>query len=670
MVKNIQNKKKEQTSLISNSSVYFLIFLFSFLLYGQTISYDYALDDSIVIKSNEFTKQGIKGIPDILAYDTFTGFFGKQKNLVAGGRYRPLSLVSFAIEYQLFGLNPSISHFINILLYGLTGVLLYKILLLLFAGYRAHRWYFSIPFLTTFLFLAHPLHTEVVANIKGRDEIMTFLGSLWALWLSLKYLQNKKLSYLLYSFIAFFLGLMSKENTITFLAVIPLAIYFFTSFSWKQNLIAGIPLVLASIVFLGIRQSILGDFSAPIAKELMNNPFLEASVAEKFATIFYTLGIYLKLLLFPHPLTYDYYPKHIPILSWEDFRAWGSLSLYLALGIFALVKLRSKSILSFAILFYIATLSVVSNLVFPVGTFMNERFVYISSLAFTLALSWFLVEKLPLFIHNYQKYLQTLSIILSIVFIAYTGKTWARNPAWKNDFALFSTDVKTSENSAKGNAAVASKYREAAEIEGILPNEKNSNYLKAIEHWDNALKIHPKYYDVALDLGLTQFKYNKDIDKTLGYFKKAYRINPDNTKGHQFYTTVLSEIDNPQKKLEFFMEFNQAYPNRYYVLYELGSTYGRNLNDLDNAIKYLLEAIKVNPKGSEAYKDLGVAYGFQGNYEAAIEFSLKALELKPNDAQTCINLALTFQNLGNQEEADKYFKRAAELDPKYRDTKK
>ncbi len=658
------NKPKDQHS---NRLVYGIIFLFSFLLYGQTISYDYTLDDTIVIKSNNFTREGIQGIPDLLQYDTFTGFFGIQKKLVAGGRYRPLSLITFAIEYELFGLNPGISHFINILLYGLTGVLLYRILLMLLVRFQSKRWYYSIPFITTMLFLAHPLHTEVVANIKGRDEIMTFLGSLWALFLSLKYLQNPRIKYLIYSFIAFFLGLLSKENTITFLAVIPFAVYFFSETKFRQIAIITIPLLLASAIFLLIRQSILGDFSAPVARELMNNPFLDASISEKFATIFYTLGLYLKLIFFPHPLTYDYYPKHIPILSWGDFGAWFSLFLYVAMGAFALWGLKKKSLPAFAIWFYLATLSVVSNLVFPVGTFMNERFVYISSLAFSLVVGWALVEKLPLWIPNQSRYLKTLPIILGVLLLSYSLKTWTRNPAWENDFTLFTTDVETSVNSAKGNAAVASKYREAAEIPGILPAERDKNYRKAIEHWDKALTIHPKYYDVALDLGLTQFKYDQNIEKTIAYLKKAYQINPDNTKGYQFYSAILKDMENPQVKLNFYLEYNEAFPKRYYVLYEIGSTYGRDLNDLDQAIQFLLEATQVKPKGSEAWKDLGVAYGFKGDYEKAIAHSKKALELKPDDAQTCVNIALTYRNLGNETEAAKYFKRAAEIDPKYKD---
>ena len=73
-----------------------IAFILGFALYGNTLNHDYALDDAIVITKNEFTKQGFRGISNILAYDSFTGFFGKEKQLVDGGRYRPLSIITFA----------------------------------------------------------------------------------------------------------------------------------------------------------------------------------------------------------------------------------------------------------------------------------------------------------------------------------------------------------------------------------------------------------------------------------------------------------------------------------------------------------------------------------------------------------------------------------------------
>ncbi len=127
-----------------------IVFGFAMLLYANTTWNEYAVDDTIVITKNTLTTQGLKGIPKIMTTDAFYGFFGEGYKLVEGGRYRPLSIVTFAIEYEFLGLNPHFSHFINILLFALSGVLIFylfvELLQTLFQGTNIWQW--NIPFLT------------------------------------------------------------------------------------------------------------------------------------------------------------------------------------------------------------------------------------------------------------------------------------------------------------------------------------------------------------------------------------------------------------------------------------------------------------------------------------------------------------------------------------------
>lgn len=164
----------------------------SISLYIQTIGFDYALDDTMVIVKNQFTQKGINAISDIFKYESFRGYFGEQKKLLEGDRYRPLSIATFAIEKSIFGGSKEVSHFINILLYALTGLLLFRVLLFMFPNEEGKKWYFSVPFVATLLFIAHPLHVEVVANIKGRDEIIAFMGEIATLYFSFKFISKKK----------------------------------------------------------------------------------------------------------------------------------------------------------------------------------------------------------------------------------------------------------------------------------------------------------------------------------------------------------------------------------------------------------------------------------------------------------------------------------------------
>jgi hypothetical protein len=110
-----------------------VIFLVGFLLYANTFQHEFVLDDAIVFSENSFTKSGIKGWSGIFSKDTFYGFFQQEgkEQLVAGGRYRPFSLATFALEVSLFGLQPVSGHVINAILYGILGIVIFKCLLLL-----------------------------------------------------------------------------------------------------------------------------------------------------------------------------------------------------------------------------------------------------------------------------------------------------------------------------------------------------------------------------------------------------------------------------------------------------------------------------------------------------------------------------------------------------------
>jgi len=195
------------------------IFLLAFGLYANTLGHKYALDDKIVITENQFTTQGFSGISDLLTTDVFVGFYGKEKNLVTGKRYRPLSLVTFAIEWQLFGKNPFMSHLINLLLYALTGILLYTLMKMVLPDKLDNPWYLTTPMIIAALYIVHPLHTEVIANIKGRDEILSLLGSLGALYYTLKWLEMKKLMHMVLSSLCLFLALLFRLRSITLRAM-------------------------------------------------------------------------------------------------------------------------------------------------------------------------------------------------------------------------------------------------------------------------------------------------------------------------------------------------------------------------------------------------------------------------------------------------------------------
>jgi len=212
-----------------NKIIYASIVVVSFLIYGNSIKNGYSIDDDFVTTTNPEApnhkiEKGIKGIPEIFS----TRYVESEKQSF---EYRPLVLVTYALEYQFFGSNPSVSHFINVLIYALTCVLLFMMLSSLLRKYHI-----VFPLLITFLFLVHPIHNEVVNNLKSRDELLSFLFGISSLYFFLRRIEFGKWQNLLLAILYFALALLSKKTSIIFIAIIPLTIYFFTSVKLKKLL--------------------------------------------------------------------------------------------------------------------------------------------------------------------------------------------------------------------------------------------------------------------------------------------------------------------------------------------------------------------------------------------------------------------------------------------------
>ena len=229
-----------------------------------------------------------------MSHDSFSGYFGEQKNLVQGARYRPLSLLTFATEYALFGANSSVSHLINILLYGLCCFLGFVTLRRLFREKSSkNKILFGTAAISILLYMFHPIHVEAVANVKGRDEILAMIFCLLTLQMSLKYTDQKRLLYFLLIPFIYFTGLLAKENTITFMAIVPAALVLFRPKQRKVMLLILGLLFIMTLCYLGLRYSIIGYLLGDEpSTDLMNNSFVGMNTVQRYATIFYTCLLY------------------------------------------------------------------------------------------------------------------------------------------------------------------------------------------------------------------------------------------------------------------------------------------------------------------------------------------------------------------------------------------
>ena len=668
-----------------------IITALAILCYANTLTLHYALDDRMVILESKYTiKGGWESVKAIFSEDTFTGYFGSDHAIVAGGRYRPMSQLTYMIEFQLFGKDvkekignlddyynlhnaknedyfyktplPFVNHLMNLLYFILLCLLLYEVLDKIFPQHEGKKWFQSLPFIAALLFAAHPIHTEVVANVKGRDEIFAMLGAVAALWCSLKYVDTRKWYWLVISFLAFTFGIFSKEIAITFLAVLPLSIYYYKNEKKRSAdyFITLIPLVLGSVFFIWARYKALGSMMQPdMTSNILNNPYVHSTRAQQIATVLITWGIYLKLLFLPHPLTHDYYPHQIAITDFSNPLVWLILVGCIALVGYAIWKLRKKTVPAFGILFFIITFSITSNLLFNVGTFMNERFVFMASAGFTLLVGWWIYLLSTASLPILQK---TAVGVTALICLLFGIKTFTRNFTWMDDFTLFLTDVNTSENSIKCNISAGGSY-----LQLWKKNHKDSDKFKSYKYLEKALKLD----DHALNayLLLSELAYlDENADLAFQAARNATLIDPENPQGQNLLNQAIqkqkaNELDPVNKLLdegkvdEAWREVNailEKDPDNIVAKNVKGNVLGRGYGRLDDAIKLFEEIVAENPEFSSSWENMGIADAIKRDFTNAERCLLHANELSPDNDNIKLNLYYMYTDMGNPTEAAKW----------------
>lgn len=291
-----------------NQKVPYIVLVLLGLIFNITsLNNEYALDDGIIIHQNDWVIKGTGGIKGILTKDAYESFYRRMNatDQLAGGRYRPLSVVSFAIEQEFIGAyknglypaktdantfncwdqnqnnindpeedlnndgvhnevdcqvkNASLRHFVNIITF-ILGVLL------LFTFFKTYIFKdnHDLAFLSALIFLMHPIHSEAIANVKSRDEIFSLIFISLTFFYAFRYVDDKKAKTLFWASFNFLLALLSKEYAVVLLVLIPVALYvfnkldvdlntYFRSEEFKKIVFIGIAFVVCAAIMLYIK---------------------------------------------------------------------------------------------------------------------------------------------------------------------------------------------------------------------------------------------------------------------------------------------------------------------------------------------------------------------------------------------------------------------------------
>lgn len=646
--------------------------LLCILLYANTINHSYVIDDQIVITRNSLTQKGVEGISEIFSHSYLYGYDGREDE-----SYRPLALTTFALERSLFDANPKISHAIQVLLYGLTVLVLFKLLISIFG--EAHKKWITAVVL---LYAAHPIHTEVVANVKSRDELMCALFLFGSLLHYSKWLKSANWGQLLTSLILYFFATLSKETAITSFLLFPaVGWYVLGAQPFKKHLhitIYFIPL----IIYFAIRSVVLSDvlIQDPI-DPVANSLALASNTTELFASNLAIFAKYIQLAVFPIAMSWDYSVSQLPITGFGSLSSILGLLLFLLL-IFILIKgLWRRKIYGFGALVFFASFLPVSNFLFLINCPLGERFLFVPSLGILLIIVPFLVDKIE------DKKWQKQGMMLLMIFIGYFSiRTLVRNTDWKNNLSIYEAGVRVCPNSVKTHFNLGTECI----VQGDLESDsllKRDWYDRAVLSLENAEKSYSKYVNIYENQGYVYGELSKLTNDTID--KKRYLLKGKKVLGvaldslkytkknlfvnQSFILTqlILIEKDSIAKKhhLEELLDLvshnkeydAEDYHHEIFALNEL-----RRYQDLLSLIR---SKAKLYPEKADLIAEMSRLAFARNDYLMSYNLLNEYLKIKPGDLSSMSNKGMLLEILGRKEEALKTYEEVLSKDPNHQHAK-
>lgn len=612
--------------------------LLGVVLYLNTLGHQYTLDDFSIIKSNWITKGGLKNIGLIFSTEYRFGSWNSP-----GSLYRPIPLTMFAWEWQIAPDNPFPGHLLNVLFYGLTGWVLWSTWRRVLVAYPP-----VLAAIAVLVFMAHPVHTEVVANIKSRDEILAMLFGTLTLRAVWEYLGTEQVKWLLLAMLCYAVAMFSKESAITLMAVFPLAIWYFAPSAANKILKVVGALLIPAVIFLLIRKKILDAQPYQETYSILDNFMVETkNQGERLASAFMMCGRYLWTLIFPHPLVSDMGYPQVKVVSFSDWRALAGFFAYVGMGVWALIQLPKRHFLSFAILFYLATFSVFSNVLMMIGTSYGERLLYIPSFGFALAVAWtfgkiFRIDDMKQ-LWNPNGKGTALWIAVGVLLAAYSLKTVFRNGAWYDSASLYAADLPSSPNCAKLN------YHNALEVVRQGMDEKESvvkdveMVRKGIACYDKCIELYPKYHDAYGSRGLAYFRLGEVLQ------------NPEEQK--LAWDQALADY---QESLKY--RYNNSE-----VLSNMGKIYFTR-NQPEKAEEVYRKAVEFDPRFVDGRRNLGAILAMQRKFPEAIEQWKEGLKYADNNKSGILYFYIgsAYKDMGQPEKSGEWFEKAYAVDPSLR----
>ena len=503
--------------------------------------------------------------------------------------YRPLTLLSLGLDFQLFGAAPWGYHLTNVLLHAVNSLLLYALARDLFGEDRAALW-------AALLYASHPLQTEVVAWVSARGDLLASLLSLSAL---LAHRRRRVLAYLLYAG-----ACLSKETAM----ILPVALFLVDS---REGIVAwgkrhwGYGAALLGV--LALRWLALAD--AP-AGPVSTNFLADLGPWQRLGTAVAILPRYLLLIVAPLHLSADYSYASIPPVA-SPWDLWFIAGLACVAALVALPWVARSRFLVFASAFFAACLLPVANLLFLAPSGMAERYLHLAMIP--VALTWGWAGQCWLRRSPGQRRLIWVVALCAVVLGS--ARTIVRNRDWHSDGRLFAAVLARYPDNARAHDNLAFAYYQQGQ------------YARAFHHYQRAVAIQPTRLRAHFNLGILHSAARR-YEEAIASFKTALALNPTHVETHFNLGLTYQKAGRYEEAIKHYGTVLNLAPHHLRAYYNLGRAYER-VGRTEDAIRQYTALVALDTESAKAYYRLGELYRRQQRLAEMAAAWMTLLRLDP-----------------------------------------
>ncbi len=607
----------------------------SFFAFGRIVGNEFVnFDDYAYITENNYIQSGINLESIKWAFsDVFLA------------NWHPLTLLSHALDWSLFGANAAGHHLINLLLH-IGSVLL----LFLFLN-RMTKNLWSSAFVAA-LFALHPLRVESVAWAAERKDVLSMFFGMASIYAYAYYLESSKLSRYFLCLILFALSLMSKPMLVT-LPFVLLLLDYWPLGRWQKVLsapterhykIAGRLLwEKAPFVFLTIASSIATFWAQNKGNTVASMEHLRFSVRIANAIISYVS--YLRKTFWPVDLSV-FYPYEFTFSLWSVL-----VSFFILIGItiFVIYAFKKTPFLFVGWFWFLGTLIPVIGLVQVGRQAMADRYTYLPSIGIAIMLAW----GIPLLVPRADMRKKILFPVCIAVLLILAVLTWQQCGYWKNGIELFSHALRITKNNVLAHNNRGTTY------------DKLGQHQLAIQDYNAVIRLKPDYAEAYYNRGGANSALGQ-YQLAIQDYNAAIRMKPDYAGAYNNRGVVYDKLGQHQLAMNDYNTAIRLKPECAEAYYNRGGAYSR-LGQQPLAMNDYNAAIRLNPYYAEAYNVRGVAYAGLGQYQIALNDYNEAIRIKPDYAMAYSNRGGAYDNLRQEQRAIQDYSEAIRLKPDYAD---